>query len=804
MMKVPSYNIKYWLRHHVGWVGGGLLFVVFSIFYYFSLSLPLFDTPYATVLKDAQGDVLSASIADDGQWRFPPVDSVSDKFRQAILHFEDQYFYQHPGFNPVSLLRATYQNIKAGRIVSGGSTLTMQVIRLSRGEDRTVWEKLQEIALATRLELALSKDEILMLYAAHAPFGGNVVGLDAAAWRYFGTRPEKLSWAESALLAVLPNSPALIYPGKNDEQLIRKRNRLLTKLYKSQVIDSLTHQLALTEPLPGPPQPLPQIAPHLLTRMVQEGKKGEQTTTTLQVALQRQVTAMVERHSQSLRGNHIYNAAALVVDVETGQTLAYVGNTQAGVEHGASVDIITAPRSTGSVLKPILYASMLHEGMILPQSLIPDIPTYIDGFVPQNFDKQFEGAVPADQVISRSLNVPSVRMLQEYGVEKLHHKLRQLGMTTLTQPPGHYGLSLILGGAEVTLWDLVGMYASMARSLNHYFRYPEPQRYDYADVHGLSFEASTTPVSENASHRSSSGYLGAASLWFAFQAMQEVARPGAEAGWQYFSSSQSLAWKTGTSYGNRDAWAVGLTPRYAIGVWVGNADGEGRPGLTGVTAAAPLLFDIAQLMPAGDWFDVPRSDMAQVLVSTHSGYRAPRNATDTLKMWVPQSGLKAPVSPYHQLVHLDAGEQFRVLGNCEPIHHMQNRQWFVLPPVQEWYYKRKHPSYRPLPPFRADCRPMDDSDSPLDVIYPKADAKIYIPKELGGNRGRTVFEATHRDAHQTLYWHVDDRYIGETQDRHQMALLLEPGNHTLHLVDEQGNTLTRPFEILAYEKERGD
>ncbi|MEQ9442947.1 MAG: penicillin-binding protein 1C [Cyclobacteriaceae bacterium] len=789
-------------RHHLGWGAGMLLLTGLTIGYFFSLAFPLFDTPYATVLKDAHGNVLSAAIADDGQWRFPPTDSVSEKFRQAILHFEDQHFYQHPGFNPFSLLRAAYQNGQAGRVVSGGSTLTMQVIRLSRGAERTLWEKAQEIVLATRLELACTKEEVLSLYASHAPFGGNVVGLDAAAWRYFGTRPEKLSWAESALLAVLPNSPALIYPGKNDAQLIRKRNRLLTKLYKNQVIDSLTHQLALTEPLPGPPRPLPQLAPHLLTRTVQEGKKGSQTTTTLDAALQRQVTAMVERHSQTLRANHIYNAAALVVDVETGQTLAYVGNSRAGAEHEASVDIITAPRSTGSVLKPILYASMLHEGLILPQSLIPDIPTYIDGFAPQNFNKQFEGAVPADQVVSRSLNVPSVRMLQDYGVEKLHYKLRQLGMTTLTQPPGHYGLSLILGGAEITLWDLVGMYASLSRSLNHYFRYPEPQRYDYADVHPLHYNAEDNPTA--ASQRSSSGYLSASSLWFAFQAMQEVARPGAEAGWQYFSSSQSLAWKTGTSYGHRDAWAVGLTPRYVIGVWVGNADGEGRPGLTGVTAAAPLLFDIVQQMPRTDWFDMPRSDMTQLLVSTQSGYRAPRSATDTLRMRVPKSGEKAPVSPYHQWVHLDAREQFRVLGDCEPVHQMQNRQWFVLPPVQEWYYKRKHPSYQPLPPFRADCRSMDGTDTPLDVIYPKANAKIYIPKELDGNRGRTVFEATHRDARQTLYWHVDDTYLGETRDRHQMALLLEPGVHTLHLVDEQGNTLTRPFEILAYEKEQSD
>lgn len=791
-----------WLSPHLKWKGISVLLIVAGICYYFSLPDPLFTTPYATVLKDQQGNLLSARIADDGQWRFPLTDTVSNKFRQAIIHFEDQHFYRHPGFNPFSLARALYQNVRARQVVSGGSTLTMQVIRLSRKKPRTLVEKLYEILLATRLELALSKDEILAVYASQAPFGGNVVGLDAAAWRYFGMQPEQLSWAQSALLAVLPNSPALIYPGKNDEQLIQKRDRLLTKLCHRQVIDSLTYQLALTEPLPGAPKSLPQLAPHLLTRAVQEGKKGKQITATIHTELQRHVSTLVEQHARTLRANHIYNAAVLVADVETGQTIAYVGNTQSGTDHGSDVDIITAPRSTGSVLKPILYASMLHEGIILPQSLIPDIPTYIDGFVPQNFNKQFEGAVPADQVVSRSLNVPAVRMLQTYGVEKLHHKLQQLGMTTLNQPPSHYGLSLILGGAEVTLWDLVGMYASMARTLNHYFHYPEPQRYNYSNIHQLHYEEGQALVKP--SSRSRSGALSASSLWFAFKAMQEIVRPKTEAGWQYFSSSQSLAWKTGTSYGHRDAWAVGLTPRYVVGVWVGNADGEGRPGLTGATAAAPLLFQIAQQLPKSDWFDVPRSDMIEMRVSTNSGYRAPRQATDTVNMWVPRSGKRSAVSPYHRWVHLDESRQFRVQGDCEPVHRIKNAQRFVLPPVQEWYYQRKHPSYQPLPPFRADCQPTDGERLPFEIIYPRVNAKIYIPKELDGERGRTVFEAAHRNRQQKLYWHVDDQYLGETKGSHQMALLLSPGKHSLHIVDEQGSTLTHPFEILAYETKKLD
>lgn len=776
-----------------------ILSIAGGVAYYSSLSLPLFDAPYATVLEDRKGQLLGATIAQDGQWRFPRTDSLSDKFVTAITHFEDQHYFRHPGVNPLSLARAAWQNWQAGRVVSGGSTLTMQAIRLSRRKGRTFWEKLIEIVLATRLEWALAKEEILREYASHAPFGGNVVGIDAAAWRYFGTSPHQLSWAENALLAVLPNSPALLYPGRNSEPLLRKRNRLLQKLWRQQQIDSLTCALAMTEPLPGPPRALPTLAPRLLTRLIREGHRGKRVISSLDATLQERVSRLVEQHHRQWRGNGIHNAAALVVDVETGEAQAYVGNTSTRSEHGAAVDIITARRSTGSLLKPLLYAAMLHEGSLLPQSLQPDIPTFIDGFAPQNFNKQFEGAVPADQVIARSLNVPSVHMLRDYGVAKFHHLLKAMGATSLDQPPGHYGLSLIIGGAEASLWDMTGMYASMARTLNGYFRYPEPYRYAEVDIHPLTYRpASSETFGQPA--RTEHGLLNAASLWFMFKAMLEVVRPEAEAGWQYYASAKKVAWKTGTSHGHRDAWAVGVTPRYAVGVWVGNADGEGRAGLTGVKVAAPLLFDIVNLMPATEWFDQPRSDMAEVLVSRQSGFRAPLHGRDTVRTLIPRAGLRSRASPYHQLVHLDAARKYRVHGHCETSGHMQAEYWFVLPPVQEWYYKKQHPSYRVLPPFRSDCHTDDLATRPLDLIYPKANATIYLPRQLSGELGKTVFEAIHRDTQVRVFWHVDGRYLGETRRHHQMALALNPGPHRLTLTDEAGTTLRRSFTILRTEE----
>ncbi len=786
------YRIFYWLKPKYIL----LLFIIIltTLIYYFCLPESLFKVAYATVLEDRKGNLLGASIANDGQWRFPQTDSVSEKFKLAITHFEDQYLDHHPGFNPFSLGRASWQNLKAGKVVSGGSTLTMQVIRMARQQNRTIWEKTKEILLATRLELACSKEEILNLYASHAPFGGNVVGIDAAAWRYFGRSAHQLSWAENALLAVLPNSPSLIYPGKNHEALLEKRNLLLHKLLTNRIIDSITYQLALAEDIPSRPHALPNLAPHLLTRMGNEGLKGKRIRSTLEADLQQKVSALLHRHHLQLKANHIFNGAVLVLDVKTGNALAYVGNTQAGTAHGEAVDIITAPRSTGSILKPFLYAAMLDEGQILPHSLIPDVPTFIDGFAPKNFDQSFEGAVPADEVIARSLNVPAVHMLRNYGVEKFHYLLGKMGMNTLTQPPGHYGLSLILGGAEGSLWDITGIYASMARTLNGFFKSPPPDRYDKADFHApIWYEK----VNQTTVHdKSESSWLHAASIWFTFKAMLEVVRPEAEAGWEYYSTAKKIAWKTGTSFGFRDAWAVGVTPEYVIGVWTGNADGEGRPGLTGVQAAAPILFDIADIMPNTDWFDSPGSEMTEILVSQKSGYRASLQCDDTVRVFVPQTGLRSEVCDYHQLVHLDDSGNFRVQSQCVRVDEMKHQTWFVLPATQEWYYRIKHPTYRTLPPFRPDCMPEGELVQPMELIYPMKNAKIRVPRELDGQTGRAVFEAAHRNPTAKIFWHLDENYIGETSNVHQMAFSPLPGMHTLTLVDENGVMISSSFEIL--------
>ncbi|MCA6405519.1 MAG: transglycosylase domain-containing protein, partial [Cytophagales bacterium] len=398
--------------------------VVLTLFY-FSLPKVLFTDSYSTVLVDQNNNLLCASIASDGQWRFPKRDTVSDKFKMAIVAYEDKRFYHHFGIDPISIGRAIQQNIRSKKISSGASTITMQVIRLMRkNRARTFFEKMIEFILATRLELRHSKNEILSLYSAHAPFGGNVVGLEAACWRYFGRPADELSWAEAAMLAVLPNNPSLIHLGKNRILLKAKRDRLLTKLHREGKFDQLELDLAKAEPIPDNPLSLPRLTPHLLDRAIKEGKSQQKIITTIDHVLQQQAQRVLRDHMEHLRANQIFNAAALVVDVKTGNTLVYVGNVEAGSQHEEHVDVINSPRSTGSILKPFLYAAMLDEGKMLPKTLQADIPITINGFSPKNFSNQFDGVVPADQALIRSLNIPAVDELREFRYEKFYELLK--------------------------------------------------------------------------------------------------------------------------------------------------------------------------------------------------------------------------------------------------------------------------------------------------------------------------------------------------------------------------------------------
>ena len=753
--------------------------------------LPKFRSPLSTVVEANDGSLLGARIADDGQWRFPSSLQVPEKFEKSLLTFEDKWFYYHPGINPVSIFRAFRNNIKAGEVVSGGSTISMQVARISRGnKPRTYKEKIIEIFSALKLELFRSKKRILGLYTSNAPFGGNTVGLEAAAWRYTGKSSADLSWAEAAALAILPNSPSLVFPGKNQELLRIRRDILLKRLFERKYIDSMTLVLALDEPLPGEPKALPSKAPHLTDHFFGISK-GLITKTTIDARLQERATEIINTHQKELAGNYIFNSACLIIEVETGNVLVYVGNSsieETGA-HGGDVDIVRARRSTGSILKPILYAGMQYSGDILPNSLIADVPTRFPGFSPKNFDQSFSGAVNAGTALSQSLNIPAVKMLQKYNPERFLNLLQKTGFSTFDKPADYYGLSLILGGGETTLWELTGVYASLSRVLNRFLNEKKYFREDYHSPNLIFNPADTMKTRED------DPPLSASSIWLTYEALQKVNRPESESGWQYFSTSPGLAWKTGTSFGFRDGWAVGTTPRYVVGVWVGNATGEGRPGLTGITAAAPIMFDLVNLMGSGTWFKAPNEDLTMIKVCSKSGFRAGPDCPETIEIQACLSGLKTEACPYHQIVHLNKSRTLQVTSECASPEEIINESWFVLPPAMEYFYKKKHPEYRKLPPVASGCSTSKNIQV-MEFIYPTPGIKIFIPRDHTGELTKVITEVVHRNPSKKVFWHLDEKYIGTTQYIHQLEMFAGSGNHVLTAVDEDGNTIKCGFIII--------
>lgn len=762
---------------------------VLLLVYYFSLPRQLFDEPYSTVIESSDGELLGAKIAKDGQWRFPAQDSVPYKFRKCIVAFEDRHFYRHPGFNPVAMANAVRQNAAAGHVVRGGSTLTQQVIRLSRkGKKRTYFEKIIEMILATRLELRHSKEAILELYAAHAPYGGNVVGLEMASWRYFGVQSHQLSWAESATLAVLPNAPSLIYPGKNQRKLLAKRNRLLKQLQKEGTIDQQTCSLAMAEPLPQKPFDLPQVAPHLLERVAM-AHPGERINTTIDISLQHRMNQLAGYYYSQFRQNEVNNLAIIVVDIQNRDIIGYVGNSPTDAAHQKDVDIIGAPRSTGSILKPLLYAAMLDDGNLLPNTLVADIPTQISGYAPQNFNLTFDGAVPAHRALARSLNIPAVLMLQEFGVNKFYEKLQQFKLRDISRRPDHYGLSLILGGAESNLWDLCRTYAGMSSTIDYFNAHQG--KYRKNEFAELNYIAGFANDFGKESYQKT--ILGAASIWLTYNAMEEVNRPEGDEAWKFYDSSLKIAWKTGTSFGNRDAWAIGTNSRYVVGVWVGNATGEGRPELTGVETAAPVLFDVFNLLPRKRWFAAPLNDLEEVEVCTRSGFLAQPDCPK-IKQLVPLKGKTTAICPYHKTVHLDKAGRFRVNSNCENVDDIVTRQWFVLPPVMEWYYKSQHIEYTPLPPFREDC---SGTQAVMDFIYPKNNGKIYLTRNFNSEIQPVILKVAHSQRETQLFWYVDEVYKGTTKTFHEMPIKAATGFHYITVTDENGNEIKRKIEIVS-------
>lgn len=750
--------------------------VIWAIgWFIFLLPNPLFSTPYSTVVNDYHHQLLNARISKDGQWRFPISDSIPEKFRKCIIEFEDRNFQHHIGIDFGAIIRAIKQNYEAGEIVSGGSTISMQLARLiEQNQPRTYLQKLKEIGMALRLELGYSKEEILNYYCAQAPFGGNVVGLEAASWRYFGRSAHTLSWAESATLAVLPNAPSLIHLSKNRNALKNKRNRLLKRLFDSGAMEETTYNLSLLEELPAAPKSLPQKAQHLSNYLVKHHGSGHRFSTYLRKELQVKVTDIANRYGKGIAQKGYHNLGIIVLDNATMSPMVYVGNCAAGNDNEGYVDNIQAPRSTGSILKPLLYERNVSRGEYLPREILGDYPVRFGHYSPENYNKTFDGAVSADEAMARSLNIPAVLSLQKYGIGVFLDDLREMGFTTFNQSADYYGLSLILGGGEVTLFELAQTYANAAQQLQHF-----PQPYSWQKINVLS----------NSTKEEFATTMTAGGIYHMVQAMQKVKKP--EHLWyKTVVNDHSVAWKTGTSFGFRDAWSVSISPFYTIAVWVGNSDGEGKVGLTGLEAAAPLMFEVIETLPDyGLVFNPPFDEMDSVQVCAHSGQKAGPNCAEVNKELLHKTASKTLKCKYCKNIWVNPNNGLRVTKNCfdDPLAVKR----FHLPNRMEWFYRKKNANYTPLPVWQEGCTPSENNRSSLSFIYPQHNDILVLGKNADG----VILKAVNASNSSKIFWYDNDTYLGETSDFNEWSLKAKKGRHLLTIMNELGDRKSIVIQI---------
>ncbi|MGM0443555.1 MAG: penicillin-binding protein 1C [Fibrobacterota bacterium] len=739
----------------------------------------LFSPDYAISFFSRRKTLLKSYVSDREQYRFPlsSNDTLPDRYVQALLTFEDKRFFSHGGIDLRALARASLQNIRAGRIVSGASTITMQTARLSRSGKRTFANKFGEALLALRMELHFSKKEILRLYAENAPMGGNTVGISAASYRYYAKPMEQLTWAEAATLAVLPNAPGLIHTGRNRQKLLEKRNTLLKRLHQRGAMDSLTCRLALSEEIPVI-QAMPFEAPHFTQYLRKENPSRHIYHTTLDRRIQKICEDNIQAYYGQIKSAGITNCAVMISETETGKVRAYCGSADYfndSIE--GNVDIIQSPRSPGSLLKPFLTALLFERGPFTPRTLVQDIPTSFTGYSPANADGSFRGTVSISQALRSSLNVPYIRLLEWYGGADFYRFLKKSGVTSLHRTARQYGLPLILGSAEISMFEITQLYMLLGNT------------------------GTFTPLKtlqDSTIMQRSRRILSPAACRQTLEIMKDLSRPGRDLYWKTFSRRIPLAWKTGTSYSRKDGWAVGVNKDLCIAVWTGNSDGSSNAANGGISAAAPLLFSILHdLSPEERWYPhVTWYDHKKTTLCKESGYPAGPQCPHQIQTAVPPAYSGEKTCPFHQLFHIDTLTNTAVNSRCWT-ETTVDTSLFILPaPVQHIYRKNGIP-FDTIPAFAVGCGEDRYRHSRMSLTYPREGTLVLVPRKNSREYERILCTATHQRSAARLFWYLDENYCGTTQGDHTIALLPEPGDHQLTIIDDEGFRRQVRFTSLA-------
>lgn len=752
------------------YTAAGIAMAAAGALYFACPQSSLFTKNYSLVVEDRDGAILYVSAASDGQFRFPPLaDKLPSKYVTAIMVKEDKRFFRHCGIDFPAVARAAWNNITGSGRKSGASTITMQVARMSCGGKRTYFNKLREMALALKLELHFSKERILRLYAANVPMGGNVVGVETASWRFLGHPLSQITWAEAALISVLPNNPSGMNLQRNRDALKKRRDFLLRRLLLHGAVDSLTFFSAIDEPVPNVKIFKTLCAPHAAFSLPQ-GQPGSRLRLTIRKNMQERTEELLSRHHRSLALQGIPNIAALVVETATGSVAAYVGSQDYNDTAALGrVDGVRSRRSPGSLLKPFLFVKMLDKGEVLADAKIHDIPTYYGSFAPANFKQQFSGLVSVRNALIQSLNVPAVRCLNMYGLDDFYWFLKHAGLGGLFRSAEGYGLPLILGGCEASLWELTQL---------------------YTDLGNMGVRKTLTLTSDAPRKPAEERLYSAGASWQILRILSQLSRPESEYYWRFFNNQVLVAWKTGTSYGQKDAWAIGTNAQWTIGVWSGDFTGRGNASLLGGASSGPLLFMLFNEFTDRNrpmWFEEPSADLAEVRLCASSGYRAIDCCPETYIGSHPRCSETVATCPFHRkfLVSRRTGR-----GVCSRCWNFSDTAWVTAeiytPALSGFFFS--HGKKCDAVPRHNPCCPAVRQEAAVEILYPPPGVRVFVPRDAAGEYEKVVLRAAYVSKDARLLWYLDDRLIGQTKGTHEQAVDLKTGYHELFVQDEEGNS----------------
>lgn len=727
------------------------------------------EVPYSTQILAADGTVLHAFLSKDDKWRLQTeVAEITPLLRKTLIHKEDRYFNWHPGVNPLALGRAAVRNLFMGRRTSGASTITMQVVRLLHPRERTYGSKMIEIVRALQLELHYSKTEILQLYLNLVPYGGNIEGIKAASLLYFGKPPQLLSLAEITALSIVPNRPSSLRPDNRSANLLTARNLWLRRFEAENLFEKNLIEDALLEPLDVRRRTAPREIPHLALRLKADFPGQPTIHTTIRPQKQRQTEELVKNYANRLRSKNIHNAAVLVVDNETGDVLAYVGSADFNNPYdGGQVDGVRAVRSPGSTLKPLLYATAFDRGLITPKTMLNDVPTNFGGYEPENFDQRFNGPVTVEFALANSLNVPAVKILQEMGTPVLVDQLKKAGFQTVRKQAEDLGLSMILGGCGVTLEEVTRLFAGFAHA---------------GQVRPLRLGSSEILSKKTKDEGGEIVSPGAAYL--ITEVLTQVTRPDLPTNFANTYHLPRIAWKTGTSYGRRDAWSVGYNRRYTVGVWVGNFSGQGVPELSGAETATPLLFSIFNSLdynsPKG-WYKIPDA-VALRNVCAASGDIPAEFCTHKIVDYHLMG-----VSPYRRCEHrkwvfTDKKSEITYCPYCLPAADYVRRSVPNLAPELIAYYEQKKLPYEREMPHNPACERVFREGAPL-IVSPNEGSEYYIRTD---EPQQIMLSCQAANNVEEVFWYVNDKLFRKSSPTEAVFFSPPPGRVKISCSDDKG------------------